>query len=60
MRTIDSSISEKAEYLLFILYFEVLIVLLSPELVIGDNLHLKKRLPPPPQVCREFFYIFNC
>jgi hypothetical protein len=42
IRTIDSSMSEKAEY------FEVFTVLLSPELLIGDNLHLKKRLPPPP------------
>jgi hypothetical protein len=48
IRTIDSSISEKAEYLLFILYFEVFIVLLSPKFVIGEDLHLKNITPPPP------------
>jgi hypothetical protein len=36
IRTIDSSISEKAEYLSFILYFEVFIILLSPEFLIGE------------------------
>jgi hypothetical protein len=50
IRTIDSSMSEKAEYLLFV----VLIALSSPELVIGDNLHLKKTLPPPHD-SRQFF-----
>jgi hypothetical protein len=47
IRTIDSSISEKAECLLFILYFEMFIILLSPELV-GEELHLKNITPPPP------------
>jgi hypothetical protein len=49
IRTIDNSISEKAEYLLFILYFEVFLQLLStPKLVIGEELFLKNITPPPP------------
>jgi hypothetical protein len=48
IRTIDSSISEKAKNLLFILYFEVFIILPSPKFVIGEELHLKNITPPPP------------
>jgi hypothetical protein len=40
IRTIDSSISEKAEHLLFLLffipYFMVFTILLSPGLVVGE------------------------
>jgi hypothetical protein len=50
--------SEKAEYLSFILYFEVFIILLSPKLVIGEELFLKN-ITPPPHDSRQFFYLIN-
>jgi hypothetical protein len=55
IRTIDSSISEKAEYFLSVPRSVMFLLSFStPKLVIGEEL-LLKNITPPPHDSRQFF-----